>query len=159
MPSANSRTADRSFGRSVGCSIARIGRLARSSEKLRHYWRFESWQQRTVAPAPRSAEPTFSVAALFDICAIANFSSGSHQGIRPEERGCLALMIRRLRRCKCSPPLSRAWTEKLPFRSRRSGSTRSNPGPPGRSRTVCSRFRNQCRCRLIPLHPEARKAN
>src|ERR1700747_1221885 len=98
MGSANSRTADRNFGRLVGCSIARIGRLARSSEKLRHNWRFESWQQRTVAPSARSAEPAFSVAALFDICAIANFSSGSRQGIRPEERGGLALMIRNFNR-------------------------------------------------------------
>ena len=100
MRSANSRTADRNFGRLVGCSIARIGRLARSSEKLRHNWRFESWQQRTVAPSACSAETGFSVAALFDICAIANFSSGSRQGIRPGERGGLALMIRNFNRSK-----------------------------------------------------------
>jgi hypothetical protein len=44
--------------------------------------------------APCSAEPAFSAAASFGICAIANFRSGSRQGIRIEDINSLVLMIR-----------------------------------------------------------------
>src|SRR5882762_7662908 len=73
-----------------------MGSLTKSSEKLRHNWRFESWWQRTVAPSPCSAEPAFSAAASFGICAIANFPFGSRQGIRIGGTASLALMIPQL---------------------------------------------------------------
>ena len=50
--------------------------------------------QRTVAPSPCSAEPAFSAAASFGICAIANFPFGSRQGIRIGGTDSSALMIR-----------------------------------------------------------------
>jgi hypothetical protein len=39
-------------------------------------------------------EPVFSAAASFGICAIANFPSGSRQGIRIGDTDSLVLMIR-----------------------------------------------------------------
>jgi hypothetical protein len=45
-------------------------------------WRIEPWWQRTVAPSLCSAEPAFSAAASFGICAVADFPFGSRQGIR-----------------------------------------------------------------------------
>jgi len=63
----------------------------RCSERI---GKFEPWRQRTVAPSSCSAEPAFSVAASFGICAITNFTSGSRQGIWTGGTGCLVLMIR-----------------------------------------------------------------
>jgi hypothetical protein len=57
---------------------------------------FESWWQRTVAPSPCSAEPGFSAAASFGICAIANFPFGSRQGIRIGDTDSLTLIIHNL---------------------------------------------------------------
>jgi hypothetical protein len=55
--------------------------------------KIKGWQ-RTVAPSPCSAEPVFSAAALSGICAIANFPSGSRQGIQIGGTVSLAVMIR-----------------------------------------------------------------
>jgi len=61
----------------------------------------KGWQ-RTVAPSPCSAEPVFSSAASFGICAIASFPSGSRQGIQIVGKVSLALMIRNFKR-RCPP--------------------------------------------------------
>ncbi|WGS24119.1 MULTISPECIES: hypothetical protein [unclassified Bradyrhizobium] len=50
--------------------------------------------QRTVAPSPCSAEPAFSAAASFGICALADFPFGSRQGIQIRGTDCLVVMIR-----------------------------------------------------------------
>jgi hypothetical protein len=47
-----------------------------------------------VAPSPCSAEPVFSAASSSGICAIANFPSGSRQGIQIGGTVSLAVMIR-----------------------------------------------------------------
>src|SRR6266436_6540457 len=74
------RCGSRASGRTSKQTIANGGRPTASGESFRG--EFESWWQRTVAPSPCSAEPAFSAAASFGICAIANFPSGSRQGIR-----------------------------------------------------------------------------
>src|SRR5882757_3986021 len=77
------------------CSIARMGSSTASSEKLRHKLaKLSHGGKRTVAPSPCLVEPVFSAAASFGICAIANFPSGSRQGIRIGDTDSLVLMIR-----------------------------------------------------------------
>src|SRR5882757_11246779 len=86
------RCGSRASGRTSKQTIANGGRPTASGESFRG--EFESWWQRTVAPSPCSAEPAFSAAASFGICAIANFPFGSRQGIRIGGTASLALMIR-----------------------------------------------------------------
>ena len=57
-------------------------------------WRIESWWQRTIGPSPCSAEPAFSAAASFGICALTDFLFGPRQGIRIGGTDCLVPMIR-----------------------------------------------------------------
>ena len=59
---------------------------------------FESWWQRTIGPSPCSAEPAFSAAASFGICALSDFPFGSRQGIRIGGIVSLVLMIRNFNR-------------------------------------------------------------
>jgi hypothetical protein len=70
------------------------GSSTTSSEKLRRKLANLSYGgQRTVVSSPSSAEPDFSAAASFAICALANFLSGSRQGIRIGDTDSLVLMI------------------------------------------------------------------
>src|SRR5262249_42177570 len=55
---------------------------------------FESWWQRTIARSSYSAEPAFSAAASFGICALTDFPFGSLRGIQIGGTDCLVLMIR-----------------------------------------------------------------
>jgi hypothetical protein len=64
--------------------------------------RSKGWQ-RTVASSPCSAEPVFSAAASSDICAIANFQSGSRQGI--EIGGTVSLAVMMIRNFDPSTPI------------------------------------------------------
>src|ERR1700704_2628557 len=88
------RCGSRASGRTSKQTIANGGRPTASEESFRG--EFESWWQRRVAPSPCSAEPAFSAAASFGICAIANFPFGSRQGIRIGGTASLALTIPQL---------------------------------------------------------------
>src|ERR1700730_17166838 len=88
------RRGSRASGPTSRPTIANDGRPTASGESFGG--EFESWWQQTVAPSPCSAEPAFSAAASFGICAIANFPLGSRQGIRIGGTASLALMIPQL---------------------------------------------------------------
>ena len=81
-------------GHKPECPSGRSIKIALCIEASAIDWRFESWQERTVAPSPCLAEPAFSGAASLGICAIANLPSGSRQGIRIGDTNSLVLMIR-----------------------------------------------------------------